>query len=269
MLLSIPTSKFNFNKFGLILSKYSYKIKINDILAGKIIGIESNYALVDLGLKQICFLPLEELSNSQINDPEELLITNYIGEFLIFDSNIKLNRIIISLKRVKSLYLWNRLRQLDFANMTIYAKIEKSLGKGKLVIFNGLFFFVLNSNIPKYYSRATNKNLFIPFKFLEVKDSFHIAHISAKLAVFNKINRNLILGSIYLGTVTSIREFGVFVNILGVKCLLHISEIYLFVKSKNKLNIYNLYKLGDQVPLKIISKDLERGRISVSIALQK
>nr|YP_009736340.1 30S ribosomal protein S1 [Scytosiphon promiscuus]QDM58427.1 30S ribosomal protein S1 [Scytosiphon promiscuus]QDM58570.1 30S ribosomal protein S1 [Scytosiphon promiscuus]QTW91476.1 ribosomal protein S1 [Scytosiphon lomentaria]WAM64664.1 30S ribosomal protein S1 [Scytosiphon lomentaria] len=263
MLLYIVTSKFDFNKFGLILSKYSYKVKTNDILAGIIIGIESNYALVDLGLEQVCFLPLKEISISPISSPTDLLNVNYIGEFLILDINKNSNRIIVSMKRVQSIYLWNRLRQIDFSNITIYAKFSKSLTKGKLIIFNGLFFFVLNINIPKYYLRIKNKNLFMPFKFLEVKDYFHIAHVSSKLAVFNKVNKNLVSGPTYLGNVTSIKYFGVFVNILGVNCLLHISEI---LKKKNQIeNLSSLYKLGDQIPLKIISKDIERGRVSVAL----
>nr|QWK42189.1 ribosomal protein S1 [Pseudochorda nagaii] len=263
MLLSIVTSKFDFNKFGLILSKYSYQIKKNDILAGIIIGIESNYALVDLGLDQICFLPIEELAIYLTVDPHKLLNINFIGEFLILNITKNQSRIILSLKRIESIYLWNRLRQLDFTNITIYAKIEKSLGKGKLINFNGLVFFVLNSNIPKYYLRGNNKNLFMPFKFLEVKDSFHIAHTNSKLAIFSKVSRNLAIGSNYLGTITSIKDFGIFVNITGIKCLLHISEIS--QKQSKKPKLISSYRLGDQIWLKIIYKDTERGRISVTL----
>nr|YP_009684160.1 30S ribosomal protein S1 [Lessonia spicata]QDP13984.1 30S ribosomal protein S1 [Lessonia spicata]QWK42758.1 ribosomal protein S1 [Lessonia spicata] len=256
------TSKFDFNKFGLILSRYSYQIKKNDILAGIIIGVESNYALVDLGLEQICFLPLKEISIYPTMDPRELLNTNFVGEFLILDINNN-SRIILSLKRLESIYLWNRLRQIDFTNMTIYAKIEKSLGKGKLVIFNGLRFFVLNSNIPKYYLRTNNKNLFMPFKFLEVKDYFHIAHVNSRLAIFSKVNKNLSIGKIYLGNITWIRDFGIFINVLGIKCFLHISEIS---QKQNKTpNLGSLYKLGDQISIKIIYKDTKRGRISVTL----
>ena len=263
MLLSIITSKFDFNKFGLILSKYSYKIKTNDILAGIVVGIESNYILVDVGLEQVCFLPLKEISISPLPNKIDLLDSNYIGEFLILDINKNFNRIIVSMKRVQSIYLWNRLRQIDFKNIIIYARFGESLGKGKLIVFNGLSFFVLNINIPKYYLRLNNNKLFMPFKFLEIKDSFHIAHISSKLAVFNKVNKNLVIGPTYLGNVTSIKYFGVFINILGVNCLLHISEI--FQKNEQTQNLSSLYKLGDQIPLKIISKDIERGRVSVAL----
>ena len=136
--------KFDFNKFGLILSKYSYKIKTNDILAGIVVGVESNYALVDLGLKQVCFLPLNEISISPITNKVNPLNSNYIGEFLILNIHKNSQRIIISMKRVQSIYLWDRLRQIDFKNITIYARFIKPLGKGKLINFNGLSFFVLN-----------------------------------------------------------------------------------------------------------------------------
>lgn len=262
MLLYTVISKFDFNKFGLILSKYSYKVKTNDILAGIVVGVEKNFVLVDLGLEQVCFLPLKEISICSSLDNAKFLNLNYIGEFLILDIN-NANRIIISMKRVQCIYLWNRLRQIDFTNIIIYARFEKSLLKGKLIKFNGLSFFVLNKDIPKYYLRVNNKRLFMPFKFLEVKDFFHIAHISSKLAVFNKVNKNLVVGATYLGNVTSIKFFGVFINILGVNCLLHISDI--FPKNTQTQNLSSLYKLGDQISLKIISKDIERGRVSVTL----
>lgn len=264
MPLSIVPSTFDFNKFGLLLSKYSYQAKKNDILAGIVIGIESNYALVDLGLEQICFLPLKEISICQTLDLREFLNINFIGEFSILDITNRQNRIIISLRRIESIYLWNRLRQIDFSNITIYAKIEKSIGKGKLTIYNGLLLFVLNSNIPKYYLRIDRKNIFMPFKFLEVKDYYHVAHISSKLAIFSKVNNNLTIGLIYPGNVISIRDFGVFINILGIKCLLHISEM---AQKQNKVtNLNLLYKVGDQLKLKVIYKDTKRGRISVTLA---
>nr|YP_011005686.1 30S ribosomal protein S1 [Cutleria multifida]WAM62690.1 30S ribosomal protein S1 [Cutleria multifida] len=259
--MSIITSKFDFNKFGLLLSKYSYQVKKNDILAGIIIGIEPNYALVDLGLDQACFLPLKELS--LIINPQDLLNINFIGEFLIVGVD-KSNRTLISLRQVESIYLWNRLRQLDFTNMIIYGKIDKSLGKGKLTNFNGLLFFVLNSNLPKYYRRMNNQNLFIPFKFIEVKDYFHIAHISSKSAIFSKVHNNLIIGSIHLGNVVAIKSFGVFINILGIRCLIHISEIS--QKQNQMLNFDSFYKRGDQILLKILSKDIERAKVSIALA---
>nr|WRW10720.1 30S ribosomal protein S1 [Ascoseira mirabilis] len=262
-LIKSLTSKFYFNKFGLILSKYGYKVKKNDILAGVIVGIEPNYVLVDLGLKQICFLPLKELSINDISDPRDLLMINFIGEFLILNIIKNPRKIILSIKRVKSVYLWNRLRQLDFKNMTIYAKLEKFLPRGKKAIFNGLAFFVLNSNLPKYYLRRDNKNLFMPFQFLEIKDYFHIAHISSKIAIFKKVNKNLTLKSFYIGTVISISKFGIFVNILGIKCLLHISKISR--KRKNLADLNSSYKTGDQLSLQIIYKDIKRGRVAVAL----
>ena len=146
---------------------------------------------------------------------------------------------------------------MDFRRSIIYAKIIKSVSRGKILSFNKLNLFVLNSNIPKYYRRKKFRNLLMPFKFLEVKDDSHIVHMNCKLAIFRKLTHQLETGVIYLSTIVSTKTFGIFINILGVQCLLHISEI-----SKDRIsNINTLYQKGEQIKVKIIYKDIEEGRI--------
>lgn len=257
----LPTSNFEFNRFGLILSKYDYKVKQNDILAGSIIGIESNHALIDIGLEKIAFLPLTEITVENIINKKKLLEINFIGEFLILKINKKKMEILVSLKSVHSLCLWERLKQLDFKYTSIYAKNEKSIYKGKLLSFNNLFVFAQNSHIPKYYRRKKDKNFYMPFKILELKDSVHICHVNSRLAIFGKFSQVIKIGSIYLGNLTYLKNFGIFLNILGIQCLLHNSEI-----SKTKLMTINkLYKRGDKVKIKILYKDEEKGKITVTL----
>nr|QWK41905.1 ribosomal protein S1 [Protohalopteris sp.] len=255
----LTTSNFEFNKFGLLLSQYDYKVKKNDILAGSIIGLESTHALVDLGLEKIAFLPLTEITIKKTGHQSKLLNINFIGEFLILDINEKTEQILVSLRYVHSLCLWERLKQIDFKHTIIYAKNEKSLNKGKLLSFNGLKIFSQNSHIPKYYRRKKDRNFFMPFKFIEIKDSVHISHVNSRLAIFSKFSRTIKIGSNYLGNVTSIKNFGIFVNVLGIQCLLHISNI----PKRKKRNLNMFYKRGDQIGIEILYKDIERGKITV------
>nr|YP_011007655.1 30S ribosomal protein S1 [Syringoderma abyssicola]WAM65084.1 30S ribosomal protein S1 [Syringoderma abyssicola] len=257
----IISSSFQFNKFALLLSKYDYKVKLYDILAGVIIGLESKHALVDIGLDKVAFLPLKEISIHIADDPNKMLNNNYIGEFLILEIDRKTEQILVSLKHVHSMCLWDRLKQINFNSTIIYAKQEQSLSKGKIFFFNDLKIFALNSHIPKYYRRQKEKTFFMPFKFIEIKDFFHIAHVNSRLAIFSKLSQNIKIGSIYCGNISAIKNFGVFINILGLQCLLHISEI-----SHTKiLDIYKLYKQGDQIKIRIIYKDIEQGKISVTL----
>lgn len=252
------TSNFEFNRFGLLLSKYDYKVKQNDILAGSIIGIESNHALVDLGLEKIAFLPLTEITLENIVNKEKLLNINFTGEFLILEINKKKAQIIVSLNSVHSLCLWERLKQIDFKHTIIYAKNEESLHRGKLLSFNNLKIFAQNSHVPKYYRRKKDKNFFMPFKIIEIKDSVHICHVNSRLAIFSKFSRAIKIGFTYIGNITYIKNFGIFLNVLGMQCLLHISEI-----SEGKIN--KLYKRGDSVKIKILYKDEEQGKITVTL----
>ena len=164
------TSNFEFNQFGLLLSKYDYTVKKNDILAGIIIGIEYRHAIVDLGLKKVAFLPLKEISMKPPHYPSQLLNSNFICEFLILSINGKSGQVIVSLKQIQSLYNWERLKQLDFKSSVIYAKLEDSYDRGKILCFINLRVFALNLHIPKYYRRKRETQLFIPLKFVEVKD---------------------------------------------------------------------------------------------------
>lgn len=261
MVLSFQTSNFEFNKFAVILSKYNYRIKQNDILAGIVIGIERSHIIVDIGLKNVAFLPLNELSNDTISFGSQLLDINFTGEFLILYINEITSHTIISLKQIQSYYSWKRLKQLNFQTGIIYAKSEKSLGRGKIFMFDGLKIFALNLHIPKYYRRTKTKKFFIPFKFTEIKDFKHIVHVNSRLAVFNKLVTNIKTGNIYWGTIITIKPFGIFFNILGVYCLLHISQI----SRKRIKDLKSLYQRGEQMKVCIFYKDVEQGKIFLTL----
>ena len=256
------TSNFEFNRFALLLSRYDYKIKQNDILAGSVIGLECTHAIVDIGLKKVAFLPLKELSTQKIPEsPSKVLSISDNAEFLILAINRRNNQVILSLKQMQSFYNWERLKQIDFRTSIIYGKIEQSLGRGKIIGFNSLKIFALNLHIPKYYRRQKEKKLFIPFKFTEVKDFIHTVSVNSRLAVFFKLSLNIYNHRTYYGNIIAVRNFGIFLNILGIQCLLHISEI-----SDDKIkNLSLLYRSGQQIQVKILYKDLERGKISLTL----
>lgn len=261
MVLSFQTSNFEFNKFAVILSKYRYRIKQNDILAGIVIGIERSHIIVDIGLKNVAFLPLNELSNDTISFGSQILDINFTGEFLILYVNQTTSHIIISLKQIQSYYSWKRLKQLNFQTGIIYAKSDNSLGRGRIFMFHDLKIFALNLHIPKYYRRTKTRKFFLPFKFIEIKDFKHIVHVNSRLAVFNKLVANIKVGNIYWGTIITIKPFGIFLNILGAHCLLHISQI----SRKRIKNLNSLYQQGEQIKVRIFYKDVEQGKISLTL----
>lgn len=61
--------------------------------------------------------------------------------------------------------------------------------------------------------------------------------------------------------VNRIKSFGIFVEVDGVEGLVHYTEI----QHKGPVNPATLYKVGDKVPVKIISIDKEKNKVSFSI----
>ena len=255
----ILTPKYGANKIANVLLKYNYQVKNGDILAGTVIGIERNQTLIDMGLKQAAFLPNAEIVNGQKEGNKKLKI-NEIAEFLVLKHEASTNKTIISLSRLTSLRLWERFKQIDFKNMIIFASSEQPIWGGKLVDFDGLKCFIPNSHLPKYYRRKTGRDNLLPMKVLEVKDKRYQIIGSSRLAFLKKQSPSLQVGLTQIGSVLAIKPFGIFLNIYGIKCLLHISEI-----SNQKIeNLMRLYRKGDRIKVKIIYVNSSQGKIAVS-----
>jgi polyribonucleotide nucleotidyltransferase len=82
---------------------------------------------------------------------------------------------------------------------------------------------------------------------------------AAKMAVAG-LTQEVSVGSVYSGTVVSIREFGAFIEILpGQDGLCHVSEL----DEKYVKNVNDVVKVGDTLRVKVISID-DQGRVKLS-----
>jgi small subunit ribosomal protein S1 len=259
-------SFFNLNskkiKISEILAKYNYQVKIGDILAGEIIGVEKKNLLVDLGLKRAAFLPNKEIKIKNLNPTLPLPKFN---EFLITAYNFQTNQGIVSLRRVHYMVLWERFKQIDYNNIILFTKFYKSIRRGKLAKFDSLNTFIPNFHLPKHYRRKKKTNQFLSIKILEVRNRKHMIIGSSRLAVFQRYRLSLHVGLIQTCYIVKIRSFGIFLNIYGFRALLHISEI----SNKRIKNINSLYKKGDQLTVKIIYIETDNGKVTVSLKRAK
>ena len=254
----IPASKYGKNKIADILLKYNYQIKIGDILAGQIVGIERKEILVDLGFRQTAYLPNNEIL---INLNQTLAIPKF-NEFVIVSYNFQTHLTIISLRKLHAIRLWERFKQINYNNIILFTELQKKpIWGGKLVKFDELKSFIPNFHLPKFYRRKRTRNELLPVKVLEVKNRKHTIITSARLAFFKSYSPSLQTGVIQKGYVIGIKPFGIFLNIYGFRSLLHISEI----SDKRIKNINHFYKKGDQLTVKVIYINNSKGKIAVSL----
>ncbi|CAM9112151.1 unnamed protein product [Chrysoparadoxa australica] len=252
---------FGSNEFARLLLKYNYQLKVGDVLAGNVIGIERQNALINIGTKAVGILPTKEICINNIDSPIQVLFIGEFGEFLILKETKIIEKIIVSIKQLNNRRHWERIKQLDFENIILYGYVKTTLKAGKILIFEDLKVFIPTSHIPKYFRRKIIQNKLLPFKLLEIKDKPLTITGSIKLAFFKNQITNLKIGMNCFGCVINIKKFGLFLNVKGIKCLLHISEI----SSKKITDINKIYKKGDKLKIKVIYIDRNQGKISLSV----
>jgi small subunit ribosomal protein S1 len=257
------------NKIALILEKYNYKVKDNDILAGQIIGVERTYTLLDLGLVKASFLHKNEIFINIPKNEIALLKRNRICEVIILNKNLNNNKAIVSICKLHYLRLWERFKQINLKNMHLYTQFENKIRGGSIVKFDDLNVFIPNYHLAKFYKRfKKNSRLnFLTIKVLELKTKVqgkenvtNIIFGSLKLSLFKKYNPMISIGLIKIGTIVKVKKYGIFINIFGLKSLLHVSEIAI----KNTKNLYRTYKKGNNIKIKILYINASEAKVALS-----
>ena len=254
---SLNSEKNNFVK---ILKKYNYIFNVGDIFAGKIIGLEKSLSVVDIGAKILSVLPLSEISFFKSFTTKEIFTKKDICEFVLIEYNLEKKIAIISLKKLRSSIIWQRLKIFATENVIFLGQLEKVVKKGKILRVEGLRGFIPNSHLPKYYRY---KKLNLAVKFLKLNKGKNKIFLSNKLAYFTDQVKYLPVKQVIIGCIVQVKLYGLFVNIYGLKGLLHISQI----SSKRIDNITKLFKKGQIINVIILYINLNRGRISLSLKI--
>lgn len=259
--------EFSDSDFEELLSKYDYKFKKGDIVKGVVCAYESDGAIVDIGSKSTAFVPSYEVSSDRKAKVEDVLEKNTEYEFLITQDCDENGKFTISYKKVHLAHTWEELAKIKEADETIAVTITQTVKGGLIVDVSGVQGFIPQGQLC---ARET---------VCAVGDK-----IDVKILTLDKAQNNLILsnrkvyetnmaenrknvfsqievGQVVKGEVVRITDFGAFVNIGGVDCLLPLSQIsWKWVEHPT-----DLLKVGQEINVEIIDVDHEKQRISLSL----
>nr|UEQ12008.1 ribosomal protein S1 [Kumanoa mahlacensis] len=249
---------FTHKNFATILTKYKYDIQEGDVIAGTIFSKEKKGYLVDIGNAIAAFLPLEEVSFSF--SKIENIKTNLTQEFFIFAYSIQTKTIIISVKRLIYIRSWERIKQLYKENAIIHTKMIGQNKGGLLIELENIQGFIPKSHLCYGININSIINLDIPCKFLIANEQSNQLILSNRAAMLEYYMSELKIGTIFNGTITAIKPYGVFLNIYNIPALLHISETAI----NNITDFTNQFSIGQRINVKIIHVDTKQGRLSVS-----
>ena len=243
--------------------------EMGQIIRGRIIQIEAEGALVDIGAKAEAYLPFREVTNRGDEvQPTDLIEIGKEYEFYILKDPTTKTPMFISFKRVAQARGWVKLEEIEDKEGTVEGDIISVVKGGVVVEVHGVRGFIPSSQMRLRGDATTNKGEPVLLKILEMDKRKNKLILSQKQAVDDekadmreKALTELEIGQVVSGEVVRVAEFGAFVDIGGIDGLLPVSEI-----SWQRINHpKEVLNAGDKISVKILKVDKAAKKISLSL----
>ncbi len=245
------------------------KFELGQIIRGRVIQFEKDYALVDIGSKAEANLPFREIINKGDEvTPEQVLEIGREYEFYILKEATDKTPLFISYKRVAQARGWVKLEEIRDKEEVVEGEVISLVKGGVVVEVHGVRGFVPSSQMRLRGDNTGAKGEAIQFKILEMDKRKNKLILSQKQAVDDekadlreKALTELEIGQVVSGEVVRVAEFGAFVDIGGIDGLLPVSEI-----SWQRINHpKEVLNAGDKISVKILKVDKAAKKISLSL----
>jgi small subunit ribosomal protein S1 len=254
------------------------ELRRGEIVEGVVVGTDRDGILVDIGAKSEGVVPPHEMHCLQPDGPSRLRPGDKVLVFILQPESQE-GQIILSLDRARGERGWRVLQDYMDANQSFEGYVTGSNKGGLLVNVEGVNAFVPLSQIVAGPDRgspeATQKALSewvgksITLKVIELNRRRNRAILSERSAVQEKraADRERLLqelqeGDVRTGRVTSIRDFGIFVDIGGADGLVHLSELSW---ERTPRSPGEIFRVGDEVPVYVLKVDNDSKKIALSV----
>ena len=240
-----------------------------DLVEGIIVQVDRDEVLVDIGYKTEGVIPSRELSIRHDVDPGELVKVGERIEALVLTKEDKEGRLILSKKRAQYERAWGTIEGMKERDEVVKGLVIEVV-KGGLIVDIGLRGFLPASlvemrrvrDLTPYIGKEIeariieldkNRNNVVLSRraFLEQSQS------ESRTTFLNQLQK----GQVRSGVISSIVNFGAFVDLGGVDGLVHVSELsWKHIDHPNEV-----VEVGMPVTVEVLEVDFERERVSLSL----
>ncbi|HHX11017.1 MAG TPA: 30S ribosomal protein S1, partial [Firmicutes bacterium] len=241
-------------------------LRQGDIVKGKVMSVDENGALVDVGYKSEGLVPAHEFQRRGALAPEQVAPGDEIMVYVLSvdseEGGLRLSR-----RKADEEIAWKILEQAYLEQDIVEAPVAQEV-KGGLVVDVGVRGFVPASQVERGYVNDLSKYVgqTLRMRVLELDRSKNRVILSQRVVLEEEHERlcketweTIEEGQVRTGVVKGITDFGVFVDLGGVDGLLHISEL-----SWGRVNHPSeVVREGQELEVKVLKVDRERGRISL------
>ena len=251
-------------------------LQYGDTIDGTIMQVGRDEILVDIGSKAEGVVPAREMQSLTNEDRAQLEAGDILLVFVV-QSEDQEGRAVLSIDKARQEKSWRRLQQIYEAAEVIEAKVVNYNKGGLLVSLDGVRGFVPASQVsgisrgPETQKQSDMARLVgneLTLKVIEINRTRNRLILSERQAAQevregrkDELLSSLKEGDVRSGVVTSVCDFGAFVDIGGADGLVHLSEIsWSRVKHPSEV-----LKPGDKVDVYVLNVDNDRKRIALSI----
>ena len=237
-----------------------------EVVNGRIISIDRDSVLVDIGYKSEGQIPVQEFMDEEgnvkagVGDVVEVMVEWWDEEEEV---------VLLSKEKAEKVKVWDEIKRAHDNDGTVEGVIMSRV-KGGFSVDIGVQAFLPGSQADLRPIRNLDEMVGKTFTFRILKYNRKRSNIVLSRRVILEEEREaaraatlstIAEGRVVEGIVKNITEYGVFVDLGGVDGLLHITDIsWGRVKHPSEL-----FSIGDKITVKILNLDLEKERVSLGM----
>jgi small subunit ribosomal protein S1 len=240
-----------------------------DIVEGTVVKVDRDEVLLDIGYKTEGVILSRELSIKHDVDPDEVVSVGERVEALVLQKEDKEGRLLLSKKRAQYERAWGTIEKIKEEDGVVSGSVIEVV-KGGLILDIGLRGFLPASLVEMRRVRDLQPYVgkTLEAKIIELDKNRNNVVLSRRAwleqtqsEVRSTFLQTLQKGQVRTGVVSSIVNFGAFVDLGGVDGLVHVSELsWKHIDHPNEV-----VEVGQEVTVEVLDVDMDRERVSLSL----
>jgi small subunit ribosomal protein S1 len=243
------------------------RVQEGEVVKGRIVSITKDYVMVDIGYKSEGQIPIHEFTTPEGE------VTAKVGddvEALMESREDEEGALMLSKNKASKIKVWEEVGSAYNDDGEVEGTIVAKVKGGLSVDLGGIIAFLPGSQVDLAPMRHTDhligqRHNFKVLKFNRKRRNVVLSRRALLEKERNEAKTTLLAsleeGKIVPGVVKNITDYGIFVDLGGLDGLLHITDLS-YGRVRHPAD---LFKVGDNIMVKVMSFDLEKERISLGL----
>ena len=243
------------------------------IVDGRVVRVENDYVIVDVGSKSEGPIPLSEWEeDEEAPKPGDIVkvLVEETEDTMTTEDVLSRGMIVLSKRKAAKIEAWNRMMEEVKEGDVVEGKVSKKIKGGLLVDIGGVHVFLPASQVDVRRPADINEFIDKPIKCVILKiDPVRRNIVVSRRALIEheraekktSLLNELEVGQLRTGTVKNIAEFGAFIDLGGIDGLLHITDM-----SWGRItDPREVVQIDQKIEVVVLNIDHEKEKISLGL----